>query len=77
MPVSTVSRTVRAEATTAADRGMPTMTEYKLVSEWKHHGDLTRIPDEARNLTVQPVPEREGAYVTYLVPFSSVTVSNQ
>lgn len=53
------------------------MTEYKLVSEWKHHGDLTRIPDEARNLSVQPVPEREGAYVTYLVPFSSVTLSEQ
>lgn len=53
------------------------MADYQLVSEWRRHGEVTHVPDDAVNLTVRPVPDRHGAYVTYLVPFETVVLADR
>ena len=43
-----------------------TMTNYKVVSELRTHGQLIDIPEQAHNVTVEPGPRGGLVRVTYL-----------
>lgn len=42
--------------------------DYLVVSELKRHGEQVHIPDDAVNVTVQPLGQRGVTRVTYLTP---------
>lgn len=48
---------------------------YMVVSEIKHHGERMAIPDDARNVTVQPLGLDGSARVTYLTPLTELRVN--
>jgi hypothetical protein len=49
------------------------MTSYKIVSRTQRDGQWIDIPDDAVDVTVQPLPQRGYVRVTYLKPIVELT----
>lgn len=45
---------------------------YRVVSEITHHGQCVAVPDDAVDVTVEPLPRPGAARVTYLQPLRDV-----
>jgi hypothetical protein len=42
------------------------MSSYRVVSELKYHGQTIDIPEGARDVSVEPLPQQAAVRVTYL-----------
>jgi len=53
------------------------MTNYKVVSELRTHGQLIDIPERAENVTVEPAPQDGFVRVTYLEHMTEIPVGRE
>jgi hypothetical protein len=49
------------------------MPSYKVVSRTQRNGQWIDIPDEAVDVTVQPLPQQGYVRITYLKPIAELT----
>lgn len=49
---------------------------YRVVSELKYHGQTVDIPERARDVSVEPLPQHGAVRVTYLQEIHELTVGD-
>lgn len=52
------------------------MTSYKVVSRLQHDGQWIDIPDDAVDVTVQPMAQKGTVRITYLKPVAELTLNS-
>lgn len=50
------------------------VASYRVVSELRYHGETVDIPDGARDVSVEPLPQYGAVRITYLREIHELTV---
>lgn len=53
-----------------------TSESYRVVSELKYHGETVDIPEGARDVSVEPLPQQGAVRVTYLREIHELSVGD-